>query len=184
MRILTIFFLAFLSLVSCQEPIARKPTYQSNQLNIQASVERNKKINRQQQQLIAQAIEKDSLLDFQSSAYGYWFALERKVPTKSKPITGDEVTFSYKIQNLSGEIIYDEMELGEVNYLVDKEDLLPALRYAIKELKETEIGVFLMPSFLGFGYQGDGDKIGINQPLRFKIQLNSLKKTSTPLDSK
>ena len=50
MRILTIFFLAFLSLVSCQEPIARKPTYQSNQLNIQASVERNKKINRQHQQ--------------------------------------------------------------------------------------------------------------------------------------
>jgi hypothetical protein len=84
MRILTIFFLAFLSLVSCQEPIARKPTYQSNQLNIQASVERNKKINRQQQQLIAQAIEKDSLLDFQSSAFGYWFALERKVPSKSR----------------------------------------------------------------------------------------------------
>ena len=76
------------------------------------------------------------------------------------------------------------MELGEVNYLVDKEDLLPALRYAIKELKETEIGVFLMPSFLGFGYQGDGDKIGINQPLRFTIQLNSLKKTSTRVDSK
>ena len=184
MKTLPFFFFAFLSLVSCQEPQARKPIYQSNKINIQASVERNKKINQQQQQLIAQAIKKDSVLNYQSSAFGYWFAIQRKAPTKPKPIAGDEVTFNYKIQNLSGKVIYDEIELGEVNYLVDKEDLLPALRYAVKELKETEIGVFLMPSFLGYGYQGDGDKIGINQPLRFTIQLNSLKKTSANLDSK
>lgn len=184
MKITSLFFLAFITLVSCQEPSPRKPTFQSNQLKIQASVERNKKINQSQQRLIAEAIKKDSLLNYQSSAYGYWFAIEKKAPTLSKPKTGDEVVFRYKIQNLSGETLYDEMELGNVNYLVDKEDLLPALRYAVKELKETEIGVFLVPSFLGYSYQGDGEKIGINQPLRFTIQLNSLKQNSNRLDSK
>ncbi len=184
MKSASLFILTLIVFVGCQEPIPRKPTYQSNQKKIKVSVERNKKINQQQQQLIVQAIEKDSLLTYQSSANGYWFAIEKKAPAKAKPTTGDEVVFRYKIQDLSGETLYDEMELGEVNYLVDKEDLLPALRYAIKELNETEIGVFLVPSFLGYGYQGDGDKIGINQPLRFTIQLNSLKQNSSRLDSK
>ena len=31
--------------------------------------------------------------------------------------------------------------------------------------------VFLFPSYLCFGYQGDGEKIGINQPLRYTIEL-------------
>ena len=71
------------------------------------------------------------------------------------------------------------------NFLVDviyKEDLLPALRYAIKDLSLGDIGVFLMPSFLGYGYQGDGDKIGINQPLRLTIQLKDLKKEESLKD--
>jgi FKBP-type peptidyl-prolyl cis-trans isomerase len=39
-----------------------------------------------------------------------------------------------------------------------------------------EIGVFLFPSYLCYGYQGDGEKIGINQPLRFTIELLKLEK--------
>ena len=78
MKITSLFFLVFITLVSCQEPSPRKPTFQSNQLKIQASVERNKKINQSQQRLIAEAIKKDSLLNYQSSAYGYWFAIEKK----------------------------------------------------------------------------------------------------------
>ena len=94
------------------------------------------------------------------------------------------VKFNYTIQTLNGNIIYDEMELGTVDYLVDKEELLPALRYAVKDLSMGDIGVFLMPSYLGYGYQGDGEKIGINQPLKFTIQLTDIKKTSNPKDSK
>ena len=97
---------------------------------------------------------------------------------------GDQVRFIYSIQKLDGTIIYDQKELGTVDYLVDKQELLPALRYAVKDLSEGDIGVFLVPSFLGYGYQGDGEKVGINQPLRFTIQLIDLKQNSTPKDSK
>ena len=76
------------------------------------------------------------------------------------------------------------MELGTVDYLVDKEELLPALRYAVKDLSLGDIGTFLMPSFLCYGYQGDGEKIGINQPLRITLQLNSIKRAENDNESK
>ena len=75
------------------------------------------------------------------------------------------------------------MELGKVNYLVDKEDLLPALRQGVKKLRQHEIGVFLMPSFLAYSYQGDEDKIEINQPLRFTIEIKNILKKNTTLKS-
>ena len=171
-------------LVACVEQEARKPIYRSNDKGMGQSIDRNKKINAQQQELFKKTIEKDSTLTYYSSPLGYWFAYKNKTQATAKPTRGDMVKFNYTIQTLEGSIIYDEMELGTVDYLVDKEELLPALRYAVKDLSVGDIGVFLMPSYLGYGYQGDGDKIGINQPLRFTLQLKDLKKVSTSKDSK
>lgn len=171
-------------LVACAEQEARKPIYRSNKKGLEQSIDRNKKINDQQQLLFEKVIEKDSLLKFNSSPVGYWYAFKEKTQASLRPERGDWVKFSYTIENLDGTIIYDEMELGTVDYLVDKEELLPALRYAVKDLSVGDIGVFLMPSFLGYGYQGDGEKIGINQPLRLTIQLKDLKKEASLKDSK
>lgn len=171
-------------LIACTEQEARKPIYRSNKKGLEKSIDRNKKINRQQQLLFEKVMAQDSLLKFKSSPVGYWYAFKEKTQASLRPERGDMVKFSYTIQTLGGTIIYDEMELGTVDYLVDKEDLLPALRYAVKDLSVGDIGVFLMPSFLGYGYQGDGEKIGINQPLRLTIQLKDLKKESSNKDSK
>lgn len=170
--------LCVLILISCEKTIPRKPIGQSKELHIKASVKRNQKINQLQQEAIKKVIANDKNRQYITSAVGYSYALKRTSPSTVYPQRGDEVKFVYKIETLTGETLYDEMELGEVNYLVDKEDLLPALRYAVKDLKVGEIGVFLVPSFLGYGYQGDGNKVGINQPLRFTIQLNELKQNN------
>ena len=105
------------------------------------------------------------------------------MPTKKKndsdetyPKKGDLVSFKYRIEDLNGNLIYDEKELGNVSFLIDQEDLIPALREGVKYLRPEEIGVFLFPSYLCYGYQGDGEKIGVNQPLRFTIELLKLKK--------
>ncbi|MGB0367177.1 MAG: gliding motility-associated peptidyl-prolyl isomerase GldI [Flavobacteriaceae bacterium] len=171
-------------LFACAEQEARKPIYKSNREGLEQSIDRNKKINNQQQMLFEKVMEKDSLLKFSPSPVGYWYAYKEKTESSIRPEQGDRVKFSYIIQTLEGAIIYDEMELGTVDYLVDKEELLPALRYAVKDLSLGDIGVFLMPSFLGYSYQGDGEKIGINQPLRFTIQLKELNKEASLKDSK
>lgn len=176
--------LAVCLVLSCQEQEARKPLYRSSKSEMGQSIQRNKKINAQQQSLFKNIIEKDSVLSFIPSPVGYWYAYQQNSNNEVKPKRGDRVKFNYKIQRLNGKVIYDEMELGGVDYLVDKEELLPALRYAVKDLSVGEIGVFLMPSFLCYGYQGDGEKIGINQPLRFTIQLKELIHETNPKDSK
>jgi len=89
------------------------------------------------------------------------------------PKRGDTVRFNYKIEALDGTVLYDEMELGTVQYLVDQEELLPALREAVKVLSVNETATFLFPSYLCYGYQGDDEKVDINQPLRFTIKLIS-----------
>ncbi len=168
--------LLFLILLACESPRARKPLNAKKSSFIQSSIDRNKKINAQQEQLIKQVIAKDSSRVYQNNPSGFWYAFLNKTENRSLPVRGDEVGFSYKISTLDGEILYDEMDLGEVNYLVDKEDLVAALRLGVKVLSKGEAATFLFPSHLCYGYQGDGDKVGINQPLRFTLQLNSHKK--------
>ena len=83
--------------------------------------------------------------------------------------------FTYNILDIKGNDIYIDDNLKPIKYVVDKEEIIPALRYGIKELKVGESGLFLMPSFLSYGYQGDGEKIIPNQPLIIEINLISLK---------
>ena len=120
-------------------------------------------------------IEKDSLSQYILSNKGYWFKILKSSKKKLKPKSGDEVEFFYNILDLDGNDIYKDDNLNPLKYIVDKEEIIPALRYGIKELKVEESGVFLMPSYLCFGYQGDGEKIIPNQPLIIQINLISLK---------
>ena len=89
---------------------------------------------------------------------------------KTLPTKGERVIFKYKIEDLEKKIIYGYKELGIVEYSVDEENLLPALREGIRLMKSGEKILFLFPSYLCYGYQGDGQKIGNNQPLRFTIE--------------
>jgi len=71
---------------------------------------------------------------------------------------------------LEQNMIYDKQTLGVVEYSLDQEEILPALRLGLRMMKAGEVVVFLFPSYLCYSYQGDGDKIGVNQPLRFTIE--------------
>ncbi len=161
------------SLNSCTEIPVRKPINTSKKTFLEGSVERNIKINKRQQQRFKKIIARDSLLNYKSSATGFWYAYILYSKNRVVPKRGDMVSFNYKIEDLNGSTLYDEMELGTVNYLVDKEELLPALRLAIKFLSLNEVATFLFPSYLCYGYQGDGEKVEINQPLRITIKLIS-----------
>ena len=86
------------------------------------------------------------------------------------PKKGKKVRFKYQIEDLEKKIIYSYKELGTVDYIIDQENLLPALREGIRIMRPGEVVVFLFPSYLCYSYQVDADKIGVNQPLRFTIE--------------
>lgn len=167
-------------LVACQEPNPRRPINKEEQLFLNQSAQRNKARIAVEQELFEKIRKAEPQMVYQNSNKGFWYALiEKKNITTPLPQKGQEVVISYRIEDLNKNILYDEKSLGNVRFLVDQEDYLPALREAAKVLRVGQRAVFLFPSYLCYGYQGDFEKIGSNQPLRFTIKLLSLTKITS-----
>ena len=165
----TLLLLVFL--VSCQEIQPRQPINKKEVSNISSSAKRNKNLFAQEERLLNAAAKEDSSYIYKKAPSGYLFAYVNKSSNYIKsPQKGELVSFEYSIETLQKELLYNKKELGVVNYRIDQEDLLPALRKGLRIMKVNEVVVFLFPSYLCYGYQGDGDKVGINQPLRLTIE--------------
>jgi gliding motility-associated peptidyl-prolyl isomerase len=160
-----------LSNFSCTENNARFPLNKKKQVFLNSSAERNKILLARDEALLKKATERDTTLNFMSSQAGFLYAYVKQAPTTlSLPQKGTRVRFQYQVEDLENNLLYSKSELGTVEYAVDQEDLLPALREGIRMMRPGEVVVFLFPSYLCYGYQGDGEKIGVNQPLRFTLE--------------
>lgn len=160
-----------LCLYSCAQLEPRYPLNKKQTPFLNSSAQKNKKLLLQEQKQLVASAESDSLLEFQKSEAGFLYAYITKAEANTPlPVKGEEVLFQYQIEDLKQNLLYAKEELGTVTYAVDEEELLPALRVALRMMKSEEVVVFLFPSYLCYSYQGDGDKIGINQPLRFTIE--------------
>tara|TARA_B100000575_G_scaffold259781_1_gene232258 strand:- start:20120 stop:20662 length:543 start_codon:yes stop_codon:yes gene_type:complete len=159
---------------NCEETKPRNPTKLNKQNFFTKSINRNINIKKKEEIYFRNIIKKDSKSKYFASSKGFWFKITTTIKSNLKPSSGDEVEFSYNILDLEGNDIYKDDDLKPIRYVVDKEEILAALRYGIKELKIGDSGIFLMPSFLCYGYQGDGEKITPNQPLIIQINLISL----------
>ncbi len=172
--------LLLLILASCKTPQARRPVSQNSGSYINASIERNKKLNKADESAIKQVIDNDKKRDFIASKNGFWYAYEvqdsLKTPT---PEVGDVVTFDYNIASISGTEIVTKKELGIQTYKVDQsnQDLISGLRDGLKLMKEGETVTFLFPSHKAFGYYGYENKIGRNRPIQSTVTLHSIKTT-------
>lgn len=177
LKIITCLLLG-MNLVTCcsqkQEP--RRPISQSSGEFIKSSVERNKKLNQIEEDLISDIIEKDTAQDYIASQKGYWYFYNIKNDLDSiKPVKGDVVNFNYDIKNLKGQVIYTESDLKTQQYVVDKQSIMTGLRDGIKLMKKGEKVTFLFPSHMAFGYHGDNRKIGTNEPLICTVTLTNIK---------
>jgi gliding motility-associated peptidyl-prolyl isomerase len=178
-KILTI--ITSLVLISCSQQQARKPISQSSGTFINESIERNKVLIAEEEDKIDKFIKNDSLNHYISSPKGYWYSYNTKInEATNTPERGDIAYFDYEIKSLDGKTIYTKEELKPQTYYVDKENILMGLRDGIKIMKKGEEITFLFPSHSGFGYHGDNNKIGTNEPLLCTVILKDIKKdTST-----
>jgi gliding motility-associated peptidyl-prolyl isomerase len=160
-----------------QKQEARKPISHSSGEFMKQSVERNKKLNNEEETLIANIIKKDSTVKYIASSKGYWYYYNVKnEKATEKPLKGDIAFFDYEIKDLEGNVIYTKEELKPQKYLVDKQNIMVGLRDGIKLMSKGDQVTFLFPSHVAFGYHGDNNKIGTNQPLICVISLNDIKK--------
>ena len=164
-------YLSVFLFLSCYQENARYPIDHAKKSFLNNSAERNKLLLAREEIMIKKALEKENSLTFKLSEKGFFYAyMSKSSEKKSLPTKGERVIFKYKIEDLEKKIIYGYKELGIVEYSVDEENLLPALREGIRLMKSGEKILFFFPSYLCYGYQGDGEKIGNNQPLRFTIE--------------
>ena len=161
--------------LGCIQTKSRQAINSDNKSFLSTSAYRNIDIQKKEKMIFLKIIEEDSKSKYIVSNKGFWFKILKSSKKILKPKSGDEVEFFYNILDIKGNDIYNDDNLKPIKYIVDKEEIIPALRHGIKELKIGESGFFLMPSFLSYGYQGDGEKIIPNQPLIIEINLISLK---------
>ena len=180
MRTLLI-LLAILSLASCKSPEARYPVSQKSGSYIDESVERNKEMIAKEEDYIKQVMGKDSDTKYLSSADGFWYYYNKKSTDSTNtrtPEFGDVVVFDYSISSIEGNTIYAAGEKPTREYTMDKEKLFTGLRQGLKLMKVGETVTFLFPSHKAFGYYGDKEKIGSNEPITAKVTLHNIKEES------
>lgn len=178
MRIQNLFlFGVILFFTSCsQQQQARKPISHTSGTFIKESIERNKVLIADEEDLIAEIIKNDSLKSYIASTKGYWYKYEIKVDEATpSPKRGDIAFFDYEIKDLKNRIIYTMTETKPQTYYVDKENIMMGLRDGIKLMKKGEKVTFLFPSHMAYGYHGDDKKIGTNEPLICTVSLNDIK---------
>ena len=168
---------ALVLLASCGQPEPRRPIQQKTGKYFGANLERNKKLLVQEQKLIKEIIAKDSLHHYENTSSGSWFYYVRKNDSASYlPQPNDLITIAYNVMSFENDTIYSGEAIGIKKYKVDMEELFPGLRYGVKLLKQNETATFLFPSSLGYGYLGDGHKIGVNVPLKSTLTILKIEK--------
>ncbi|MFV9550181.1 gliding motility-associated peptidyl-prolyl isomerase GldI [Algibacter sp. PT7-4] len=168
---LAIILLAF----GCKTPEARRPVTVKSGSFIDASVERNKKLNAKEKKYI------ENLMKLEAHTYiasesGFWYYYNNKstIDTLKTPVFGDIINYNYNIKSLNGHVIYSTEEIKTQNYAMDKEELFTGLREGLKLMKPGETVTFIFPSQKAYGYYGDENKIGSNTPLICEVTVNSI----------
>ncbi|TYP98245.1 protein involved in gliding motility GldI [Tenacibaculum adriaticum] len=160
-------------LFSCKEPKVRKPKQHSTTNFYKEVLDQNKKLNELENKRIEYLISQDTLHQYKSSSNGFWYTfIQKDTINHVVPKENDLVTIQYTIQDVNGNPIYAKQER---TYKVDKEDFIPGLQDGIKLMKEGETVTFIVPSYRAYGVVGDGNKIGINQPLKSTLTLIKIK---------
>ena len=172
-KLLTIAIL--LLVFGCKTPEARRPVSVKTGSFIDASVERNKKLNANEKAFIENLMKQENI-DYIASESGFWYYYNNKVDidTLKTPNFGDVINYNYNVKSLNGDTIYSTEDIKTQSYAMDKEELFTGLREGLKLMKTGETVTFLFPSLKAYGYYGDENKIGSNVPLICEVTINSI----------
>ena len=176
MKIRIFCLVSLLALFSCMQPKPRKPVTKKTSSFMEESISLNKSLNEFEENAFKEFIQKDSLTNYIVSPNGFWYAFTNRSTETYSPKFGDQLLYSYELLDINQNIIYSSQEIGLQTYAVDQQELIEGLRNGLKLMHEKDEVTFLFPSHKVFGYLGDDNKIGINQPLIYKVKLNKINK--------
>ncbi len=154
----------------------REPIQHSRNQVDYHSVDRNKNLNKREENYIKKIIDQDTIHNYVNSGHGFWYYKVKENPKGKLPKTNDWLTINYELKDLSNNTIYSSEEIGEKKYHVDHENYFRGFHEAIKLLREGEEAMFIFPSNSAYGYHGDEKRIGQNIPLKMKLKIIKIEK--------
>ncbi len=83
----------------------------------------------------------------------------------------DTIIYTYAIKDLQDSLLYTPTEMGKKKQVMGKAEMLIGIEYALKRMSAGEKATLLLPSSLAYGADGDGGKIGANEPLVIELEL-------------
>ncbi|MGH1385522.1 gliding motility-associated peptidyl-prolyl isomerase GldI [Kordia sp.] len=175
----------FISVISCAQQEARKAVNIRSGTFLKESVERNKALIAKEEANIQEYIKRDTLNTYIASNNGFWYSYTKKNTEETYlPKKGDTLTYEFNISKMTnGNVIYKKEELGTQQYVVEKQQIIPGLRFGLQLMKKGETVTFLFPSHIAYGYHGDNKRIGTNIPIQSTITLLDIKKDNKNLET-
>lgn len=169
---------------SCRQVEARRPITYNSASTTKISVEDNKKLYDAEEKAIEKIIAKEGL-KYERSNNGFYYRYHVKIDSaNAKPRFGDEVTFEYDIVSLTGDTIYFKDELSPLTKSMEQEyGIFRGMRETLKLMKVGEEMSVYYPSYMGYGYYGDEDRIGTNIPFKSRVKLLGINMSRRFVDS-
>lgn len=168
----TFIILSLLITYSCKTPEPRKPINRSTTSTTEFSIENNKQLYAAEEAAIEEIIAGLDR-DFKRSSDGFYYSFTRKDSIEGKtPVFGDRVTFEYNVTALNGDVIYTTEEISPITKSMEQEyGIFRGMRDALKLMQTGEEAIFYFPSYTGYGYYGDQERIGTNTPFKSEVKL-------------
>lgn len=155
--------------VSCVKQTAHPPVggiLSQEDLNI--SKNRSKSLNEMEIKHIQDWIQKQSQ-SFYPMGLNYWTDVAH-LSQRTKKQDGEIISYQYDIYDFDGTKMY-EKPVEKQSVVLGKFEELRAVEDAVRYLEQGEEATLLVPSVLGFGTYGDGDKIPNDMPLIIKLKI-------------
>ncbi|MXV37744.1 hypothetical protein GO491_03475 [Flavobacteriaceae bacterium Ap0902] len=161
-----------LGLFSCKKNPPQYPTTYSND----DFMEYSQKFNRELKDLELEKINdytRNHPEDYLYTNAGFYMTRTR-MDSAYRVQDFDTIQFDYELSNLQDDVIYSFDEIGNQTMVLGQSPMIQGLEYGLKRMSEGENAIILIPSSLGYGVSGDGDKIGTDQPLKIELRLNEI----------
>lgn len=166
------YFLPIILFVACSKPQPQKPVSSS-----QDAMQLRDSIAKQEfeldKKIILEYIERHPNQKFVNYSDGFWLSSEMK---SNNAITkNQQITYTYSVTNFEDEEIYSTQDVGNQYAVIGKTRQIKGINEAFQHLSEGEKATLLIPSYMAYGFSGDGKKILPAQPIVVHLEILELK---------
>lgn len=158
-------------LISCNNnSFIQKPYIEKKDDFLEKSSQKSREVYEKENSFLEKYV-KSNNLKYKKSNFGLWYSItDTSINEKIKP--NDTISIFYIVKKLNYEILYRKKE----TFIVDKSNIIKGLNESVKLLGNKEKGIFIIPSYMAFGFMGDNDKIKSEISLIYEVEIINVKK--------